>query len=141
MTIGNRYVELHPGSQRLAARAADVFPNGVTHDIRHTTPFSLYAREADGSRKTDVDGNELIDYVMGHGALLLGGVASSACERGGGESDGRESEDAGELQGDLRNEVDWCLHPTTSQGAFPARCTNPSHSDRPLFRADDCVET
>src|SRR5690606_15383753 len=27
---------------------------------------------AQGSRKWDVDGNELIDYVMGHGALLLG---------------------------------------------------------------------
>ncbi len=72
MTIINRYVELHPGSQRLAGRAGHVFPNGVTHDIRHNTPFSLYAREASGSRKTDVDGNVLIDYVMGHGALLLG---------------------------------------------------------------------
>ncbi|MFN8558445.1 MAG: aminotransferase class III-fold pyridoxal phosphate-dependent enzyme [Dehalococcoidia bacterium] len=35
-------------------------------------PFALYVDHAQGSRKWDVDGNELIDYVMGHGALLLG---------------------------------------------------------------------
>jgi len=72
MSILKRYVELHPGSRRLASRAAEVFPNGVTHDIRHNTPFPLYVRQASGSHKTDVDGNELVDYVMGHGALLLG---------------------------------------------------------------------
>src|SRR3990172_7233186 len=72
MSILKRYVELHPGSRRLASRAAEVFPNGVTHDIRHNTPFPLYVRQASGSHKTDVDGNELVDYVMGHGALLPG---------------------------------------------------------------------
>ncbi len=72
MTIVERYVALHPTSLRLAERARAVFPDGVTHDIRHSAPFSLYASRASGSRKTDVDGNELIDYVMGHGALLLG---------------------------------------------------------------------
>lgn len=70
--INDRYVELHPTSARLATRAREVFPNGVTHDIRHNSPFPLYVREAEGSRKTDVDGNVLVDYVMGHGALLLG---------------------------------------------------------------------
>ena len=35
-------------------------------------PFPLYVDHAQGSRKWDVDGNELICYVMGHGALLLG---------------------------------------------------------------------
>ncbi|MBI5287823.1 MAG: aminotransferase class III-fold pyridoxal phosphate-dependent enzyme [Chloroflexi bacterium] len=72
MTILHRYVESHPNSCRLAERANTVFPNGVTHDIRHNAPFSLYVQNASGSRKTDVDGNQLLDYVMGHGALLLG---------------------------------------------------------------------
>ncbi|HLB24054.1 MAG TPA: aspartate aminotransferase family protein [Dehalococcoidia bacterium] len=72
MSILKRYVELHPGSRTLASRAAEVFPNGVTHDIRHNAPFPLYVRQASGSHKTDVDGNELVDYVMGHGALLPG---------------------------------------------------------------------
>ncbi|NOZ22219.1 MAG: aminotransferase class III-fold pyridoxal phosphate-dependent enzyme [Planctomycetes bacterium] len=35
-------------------------------------PFPIYVDRAQGSRKWDVDGNELIDYWMGHGSLLLG---------------------------------------------------------------------
>jgi glutamate-1-semialdehyde 2,1-aminomutase len=72
VTIVERYAELHPESRVLSQRAARVFPDGVTHDIRHSSPFPLYAVKASGSRKWDADGNELIDYVMGHGALLLG---------------------------------------------------------------------
>lgn len=72
MTILQRYIELHPASRRLAERAAAVFPDGVTHDLRANVPFSLYVDRAERSRKTDVDGNEIVDYVMGHGALLLG---------------------------------------------------------------------
>ncbi len=71
-TILERYEQLHPGSARVHAEAAQVFPSGVTHDIRHFTPFPLCVEHARGSRKWDVDGNEIIDYVMGHGALLLG---------------------------------------------------------------------
>jgi glutamate-1-semialdehyde 2,1-aminomutase len=72
VSIVSRYVDLHPASQRLAVRAARVFPDVVTHDMRRNTPFSLYVAKASGSRKWDADGNEIIDYVMGHGALLLG---------------------------------------------------------------------
>src|SRR3990172_7642354 len=70
--IVSRYVELHPASSRLHQRALRLFPDGVTHDIRRNSPFPLYVERASGSRKWDVDGNEIIDYVMGHGALLLG---------------------------------------------------------------------
>ena len=72
MTILQRYVELHTTSAKLHAAAARVFPDGVTHDMRRLTPFPLYVERASGSRKWDVDGNEIVDYVMGHGALLLG---------------------------------------------------------------------
>jgi glutamate-1-semialdehyde 2,1-aminomutase len=72
MSILARYEEAHPNSRRLAMRAHDVFPDGVTHDLRQSSPFSLYVERAAGSRKWDVDGHELVDYVMGHGALLLG---------------------------------------------------------------------
>ena len=72
MTILSRYVELHPASRQLSQRANAVFPDGVTHDMRQNSPFSLYAARAAGSRKWDVDGNEIVDYVMGHGSLLLG---------------------------------------------------------------------
>jgi len=71
-TILERYQQLHPRSAALHVEALRVFPNGVTHDVRHLAPFPLYVKRAAGSRKWDVDDHELIDYVMGHGALLLG---------------------------------------------------------------------
>ncbi|MER3449402.1 MAG: aspartate aminotransferase family protein [Chloroflexota bacterium] len=71
-TIADRYRELHPTSLRLYQEAQRSFPSGITHDSRYFEPFPLYIERASGSRKWDVDGNELIDYVMGHGALLLG---------------------------------------------------------------------
>jgi len=66
------YRRLHPGSQQLYEEALRTFPSGVTHDIRYTTPFPIFIESAKGSRKWDVDGNEYLDYVMGHGALFLG---------------------------------------------------------------------
>ncbi len=72
MTIQETYRRLHPRSARLQEEAVKLFPSGVTHDIRHLTPFPLYVDHAQGSRKWDIDGNEIIDYVMGHGALFLG---------------------------------------------------------------------
>jgi glutamate-1-semialdehyde 2,1-aminomutase len=71
-TVIDRYVEMHSGSRRLHEQALHLFPDGVTHDIRHQSPFPLYVERAADSRKWDVDGNEIVDYVMGHGALLLG---------------------------------------------------------------------
>ena len=44
----------------------------MTHDGRYLEPFPIYVDRAAGARKWDVDGNELVDYWMGHGALLLG---------------------------------------------------------------------
>ncbi len=71
-TIQETYRRLHPRSARLHEAAVKMFPSGVTHDVRHLTPFPIYVDHAQGSRKWDVDGNEIIDYVMGHGALFLG---------------------------------------------------------------------
>ncbi len=71
-TILERYEELHPTSRRLHERAAKYFPDGVTHDIRYFQPFPIYVERAQGAHKWDVDGNEIIDYILGHGALLLG---------------------------------------------------------------------
>ena len=71
-TILEAYEALHPGSRALAERARGVFPSGVTHDIRAFSPFPIYAARARGARKWDVDGREYVDYIGGHGALLLG---------------------------------------------------------------------
>ncbi len=72
MTIEEQYVASHPASAKLYARASRVLPSGVTHDSRFLRPFPPYAARAAGARKWDVDSHEYIDYVMGHGALLLG---------------------------------------------------------------------
>jgi glutamate-1-semialdehyde 2,1-aminomutase len=72
MTIRETYLAKHPTSARLAERARQAIPGGVTHDIRHLQPFAPYIDRAAASRKWDVDGNEYIDYWMGHGALFLG---------------------------------------------------------------------
>ncbi|HEV8573150.1 MAG TPA: aspartate aminotransferase family protein [Dehalococcoidia bacterium] len=71
-TILDAYQRAHPGSQRLYEESLQTFPSGVTHDIRYVSPFPIFINRAAGSRKWDVDGNEYVDYVMGHGALLLG---------------------------------------------------------------------
>ncbi len=72
MTILETYERRHQRSAELHKQALEVFPDGVTHDTRRFTPFPIYAERAQGSRKWDVDGNEMIDYVTGHGSLLLG---------------------------------------------------------------------
>ena len=66
------YREKVAGSAKLYARSSTLFPSGVTHDSRYLLPFPIFANEASGSKKTDVDGHELIDYWTGHGAMLLG---------------------------------------------------------------------
>lgn len=67
-----RFREKFPQSAARQARAQALFPNGVTHDLRHLEPFPIYIDRAAGCRKWAVDGHELIDYWCGHGALLLG---------------------------------------------------------------------
>ncbi|MBI3979767.1 MAG: aspartate aminotransferase family protein [Chloroflexi bacterium] len=72
LTIEEEYVATHSRSQELHRRALDAIPSGVTHDSRFLAPFPIYGVRAQGSRKWDVDGNEYIDYVSGHGAIMLG---------------------------------------------------------------------
>jgi len=66
------YAAKTPGSRALFERARGILPNGVTHVGRYLEPYPVYVARAAGSRKWDVDGNEYVDYLGGHGALLLG---------------------------------------------------------------------
>ncbi len=70
--LASRYADAFPLSRKLHNQAREVFPGGVTHDLRYLEPFPIYVERAQGARKWDVDGHELIDYWAGHGALLLG---------------------------------------------------------------------
>jgi glutamate-1-semialdehyde 2,1-aminomutase len=71
-SLQEQYRAKTPGSERLYRRAVQVIPGGVTHDTRYLQPHPLYIERAAGARKWDVDGNEYVDYIGGHGALLLG---------------------------------------------------------------------
>lgn len=70
--LTRQFCESFPKSLALYEQAKDIFPGGVTHDLRSLSPFPIYVNEAHGSHKADVDGHDLIDYWTGHGALLMG---------------------------------------------------------------------
>ncbi len=78
--IRQLYTDKFSKSAQLYERAKGIFPSGVTHDGRYVQPFPIYADRAAGSRKQTVDGPEVIDFWMGHGALLLGHSYSAVVE-------------------------------------------------------------
>ena len=88
VSIDERFRRAHPRSEALFRRAKAAIAGGLTHDIRHLRPFPIYVDRAVGSRKWDVDGHELIDYWVGHGALFLGHV-NAAVQRAVGSQLGR----------------------------------------------------
>jgi len=59
-------------SRQLHEAALDVFPGGVSHNIRYVDPHPLYVTEAEGSRVRDADGNEYVDFWMNHITSVLG---------------------------------------------------------------------
>ncbi len=72
LTIDERFTQGRAGSARLAEAGQQSFPDGVTHDSRWITPFPVYMARAEGAYKWDIDGNRYVDYVVGHGAVILG---------------------------------------------------------------------
>ena len=71
-TIDEEFDKRFPTSAKLFDRATRCLPSGLTHDSRNLKPFPIYIDRTDGAYKWDVDGNKLLDYWMGHGAMLLG---------------------------------------------------------------------
>jgi glutamate-1-semialdehyde 2,1-aminomutase len=70
--LTERYQAEFPTSRKLHEQARTLFPNGVTHDLRHLEPFPVYIDRAEGAYKWDLDGHRFIDFWSGHGAILLG---------------------------------------------------------------------
>jgi glutamate-1-semialdehyde 2,1-aminomutase len=71
-TIEERYAQKFATSMAWYERGQLLFAGGITHQTRFTSPFPAYIEHADGPYKYDVDGNQIIDYVMGNGCLLMG---------------------------------------------------------------------
>jgi glutamate-1-semialdehyde 2,1-aminomutase len=60
-------------SRDLWFRAKTLFPGGVNSPVRAALkPYPFFVRRAEGAYIYTVDGNKLIDYVLGYGPLILG---------------------------------------------------------------------
>ena len=66
------YIERTRRSRELFEKAYKVLPGGVTYTARFMKPYPPYIERADGTRVWDIDGNEYIDFWMGHGTHILG---------------------------------------------------------------------
>ena len=71
-SIKETYIRRNPKSAQLYPRFQEVFPSGVSHDMRAVDPFPLCIAKGEGARIWDVDGNEHIDFGLGSASLLLG---------------------------------------------------------------------
>ena len=59
-------------SKKLFAEAKKVIPSGVNSPVRYFEPYPFFVKKSHGSSIWDEDGNKLIDFCNGYGALLLG---------------------------------------------------------------------
>lgn len=59
-------------SKRLFEKARKLIPGGVNSPVRAFEPYPFFTKSARGSRLTDIDGHEYIDYCLGYGPLILG---------------------------------------------------------------------
>jgi len=66
------YVSKTSKSRALRKRAEKVLPGGVSYGIRYFEPYPFYTARAKRSKLYDVDGNEYVDFWLGHTALILG---------------------------------------------------------------------
>ncbi len=66
------YVSKTGTSKFLFERAKRIIPGGETYQIRLFEPYPFYSASAKGAKLIDVDGNEYIDFWLGHYSLILG---------------------------------------------------------------------
>ena len=71
-TLEERYAEKFAKSIDWYRRGQSLFAGGITHQTRFISPFPMYVEHAEGPFKYDVEGNQIVDYVMGNGSLLMG---------------------------------------------------------------------
>ena len=79
-TVGvemSSYASKTHGSKILYERAKNVLPAGVSYGVRYFEPYPFYTAKAKGSKLYDVDGNEYVDFWLGHTALILGHANSA----------------------------------------------------------------
>src|SRR5215470_9945288 len=62
--LDDRYRQMFTTSAQAYEEAKGLFPGGITHQNRYASPFPVYFTHAAGGLKWDLDGHEIIDYVM-----------------------------------------------------------------------------
>src|SRR5213594_4077462 len=70
--FSRKYLTRHKKSGQLWRRAVRNTPGGVESNVRYFRPHPFLADYGDGGYIYDVDGNKILDLMMGFGALLLG---------------------------------------------------------------------
>jgi glutamate-1-semialdehyde 2,1-aminomutase len=70
--MSKKYASKTAKSKKLYELAKKVLPGGVSYGIRYFEPHPFYTKKAKGSKLYDVDGNEYVDFWLGHTALILG---------------------------------------------------------------------
>ena len=77
-----RFVEEHPGSQRLFERGEKALLGGVPMPwmTEWASPFPVFAASAQGARFEDVDGNEYVDLCLGDTGAMTGHSPSPTVE-------------------------------------------------------------
>ncbi len=70
-SIIERYGEKFRKSGEMFERATSLIPGGG-HQSRTVFPHPVYVERGEGGLKYDIDGNELVDHMLGYGALILG---------------------------------------------------------------------
>ena len=84
-TILERYAQKFGKSLEWHRRGESLFAGGISQLTRYKTPFPIYYERAEGAFKYDMDGNPIIDYLMGSGSLIMGHsppeVASAIAEQ------------------------------------------------------------
>lgn len=70
------YLELYKTktfeSMNLYSQAREIFPGGVSHNIRFFKPYPFFTQKSKGKFLQDEDGNKYLDFWNGHWALILG---------------------------------------------------------------------
>lgn len=72
LVLLRKYTSKTSRSRKLYDKAKNFLPAGVSYFIRYFEPYPFYTKEARGSKIVDVDGNEYIDFWIGHYSLILG---------------------------------------------------------------------
>lgn len=64
----------------LSAKARQIMPGGVSHELRYKAPHPIYIDRAIGAEKWDVEGKRYIDFKLGAASQLLGNSCPEVME-------------------------------------------------------------